>query len=83
MVLFAEYSDILGKPGEGVHSYKILNLAVVDIIATFILALVLQTYIFTTTSYMSVLSSTWITAIILHRLFNVKTTIDKLLFPSV
>lgn len=28
--MFSEYSDIFGKPNEGVHSYRFLDTAIVD-----------------------------------------------------
>jgi predicted membrane-bound spermidine synthase len=34
-----EYSDILGKPNEGMHSYSIFDLAIFDILGTFVIAL--------------------------------------------
>ena len=33
---FKNYSDIFGKPNEGAHSYRFLNLAIVDVILTII-----------------------------------------------
>ena len=31
---FKEYSTIFGKPNEGIHSYRIFDLAIMDIIFT-------------------------------------------------
>lgn len=33
-----KYSNIFGKPNEGTHSYRILNIAIVDVFATGLLA---------------------------------------------
>jgi len=30
----SKYKNILGEPGKGIHSYRIANLAIVDILAT-------------------------------------------------
>ena len=34
MLEFCKYKDLFGKPGEGVHSYRIFNIAIVDVILT-------------------------------------------------
>ena len=34
-------NEIFGKPNEGIHSYRLFNIAIVDVIMTFILAYVL------------------------------------------
>ena len=74
------YKDIFGKVGEGVHSYRIMNIAIVDVIATVIWAYFLHKYVFPTYKFYIVLMGLFILGIILHRLFCVRTTIDKLLF---
>ena len=35
---FCKYSGILGKPREGIHSFRIFDIAIVDVILTFVLA---------------------------------------------
>tara|TARA_Y100000817_G_C16818472_1_gene527756 strand:- start:904 stop:1149 length:246 start_codon:yes stop_codon:yes gene_type:complete len=80
MWYFCKYKDFFGKPGEGLHRYRIFNLALVDIFATLVLAWVLQRFYFIYTDYLSVLLFTFIVGILLHRLFCVRTTIDKFLF---
>ena len=34
--MLCQYKDIFGKVGEGVHSYRVLDFAIVDVIATVI-----------------------------------------------
>ena len=80
MWYFCKYKDLFGKPGEGLHRYRIFNLALVDIFATLVLAWVLQRFYFIYRDYLSVLLFTFIVGILLHRLFCVRTTIDKFLF---
>jgi len=74
-----KYKDIFGKPGEGVHSYRIANIAIVDVILT-VLAAYLISYA-TSSNFYIILLILFALGIILHRLFCVRTTIDKLLFP--
>lgn len=84
------FSDMLGKPGEGVHSFRIFDIAVVDVILTFVGAFFIYFIIKTVLKigginvnywlYIIILFLLFILGIILHRLFCVKTTVDKFLF---
>lgn len=71
-------ANIFGKVGEGVHSIRLFNIAIVDVILTIIGAYVI-TRIFNI-SFLTTLLGLFIAGIILHRLFCVRTTVDKLLF---
>ena len=75
------YRNILGKPNQGIHSYRIpfVNLAVMDIVMTILLA-VLLSWIFKWNIWI-VLILCFIAGILAHRIFCVRTTIDKWLFP--
>ena len=73
-----KYKNILGVPGQGPHSYRIFNIAIVDVILTIILAYILS-YIFKI-SFVKTSIILFILGILLHRVFCVRTTIDKLLF---
>lgn len=66
--------------GEGIHSYRLFNIAIVDVIATIIGAYLLHKYIFTSIPFCQVLFGLFLLGIILHRIFCVRTTIDKWLF---
>jgi hypothetical protein len=73
-----KYKNILGIPSQGPHSYRIFNIAVVDVILTIILAYI-TSYIYNI-SFVKTSITLFILGILLHRLFCVRTTIDKLLF---
>jgi uncharacterized membrane protein YqjE len=79
--MLCQYKDLLGKVGEGIHSYRIYNIAIVDVLLTilgaFIIHLFLPKYRFTL-----ILAVLFLLGIILHRIFCVKTTIDKLIFDK-
>jgi len=66
-----QYKDLFGKVGEGVHSYRIFNIAVVDVLLTVLLAFVIYILIFL-----------FVLGFVLHRIFCLRTTVDKLLFGS-
>ena len=72
------YRDVFGKPGTGVHGIRFANLPVADTALTLVAA-GLTTHYFHVPTPLSTCG--WLAAgIALHRLFGVRTTIDKLLF---
>jgi hypothetical protein len=75
------YKDLFGKVGEGVHSYRLFNIAIVDVLLTVLLAFLI--YIINPKyGFIPILAFLFILGIVLHRIFCVRTTIDKLLFGS-
>ena len=77
--MLCQYKDILGKPGQGIHSYRIFNIAIVDVLLTIIGAYVIYLF-FPKINYFVILILFFILGIILHKIFCVRTTIDKYLF---
>ncbi len=78
---FKQFSEIFGRPNEGVHSYRFLNLAMVDVIGTIVIAIMIAKF-FNLNIWLTVIIA-FIIGIILHRLFCVNTTINKLIFGVV
>ena len=72
------YRDTIGQPGKGIHSFKICHIAVVDVVSTLIGAWIIAKVF--KLNYLLTLLIFWILGMILHRIFCVRTTIDKLLF---
>lgn len=79
--MLCRYKDLLGKVGEGAHSYRIANIAIVDVIMTIIAAFVLH-FVYPMYSVLSIAIVLFLLGIILHRIFCVRTTIDRLLFDA-
>jgi hypothetical protein len=79
--MLCAYKDIFGKVGEGVHSYRIANIAIVDVILTILGAYILH-IIFPNYTFTMILLVLFILGILLHRIFCVRTTVDKLLFEN-
>ena len=73
------FKDIFGKPREGPHSYRILDVAVVDTALTFLLALFLQKVFFENYSFLKVLAVTFIMGEVMHWYFCVDTKIIQML----
>jgi hypothetical protein len=75
-----KYKNMFGRPGHGIHRFQIAHIAIADVILTFILAYILQIAFFEKYNYWSILLYCFFSAIIIHRMFCVKTTVDKFLF---
>ena len=73
------YRDIFGKVREGPHSYRILDVAVVDSVLTILLALVLQKIFFQNFSFLKVLAVTFIVGELMHWYFCVDTKVIQIL----
>ena len=78
-MLFCKYKDLFGKVGEGLHSYRIYNIAIIDVIFTFIGAVIIHK-INSKYKFVYILFFLFFLGIIMHRLFCVRTTIDRMLF---
>lgn len=77
--MYCKYKDFFGEVNTGIHSYRIFNIAIMDVIFTFLAAFIIY-FIMPKYNYFIILFVLFISGIILHRIFCVKTTIDKLLF---
>lgn len=75
--MLCDYKDIFGAPNTGLHSYRIFNIALVDVLATFVLAYILS--IFLKKYKLSTITILlFISSIIIHKFFCVETTLTKL-----
>jgi mannose/fructose/N-acetylgalactosamine-specific phosphotransferase system component IID len=71
---------MLGVPQQGIHAYRFFDIAVMDVLMTVVGARIIHWYLFQKTNYLKVLLLLFVLGILLHRLFCVRTTIDRLLF---
>jgi len=78
MESLCRYKNALGIPGEGIHSYRVMNIAVVDVVMTLMGAWVLAYA--SGVVYWKMALGLFVLGIVMHRMFCVKTTVDKLLF---
>lgn len=78
---FKKYSDIFGKPKTGFHSFRIFDIAVNDLFGTIAIAALLSYSL--KYDFLVILFILLILGIVLHRLFCVNTTINKLIFGEV
>jgi len=72
-----QYNNIFGKPNKGIHSHRLFGFAIVDILATLILAYIISKY----TSYKLIycVIFTILLGIIIHKIFCVKTKLNYIL----
>ncbi len=87
MSLWCKYSDMFGEPKKGLHQYRLFDIAIVDVVFTLIgayILCVLYGFVFKTHErYFTFAVILFTIGIVMHRLFCVETTIDKLIFgPS-
>jgi uncharacterized integral membrane protein len=71
MCIFKEYSEVFGKVGGGLHKYKILNVIIVDNLATILLAIIVTYFI--EIPFPLVIMACYLLGILLHYLFGVQT----------
>jgi hypothetical protein len=83
--MLCKYRLIFGKEGEGVHSFRIFDIAVFDVLLTFVGGAILAytTGKFTISSFFISTLFLFVIGIILHRLFCVNTSINKVIFGIV
>ena len=73
-----KYKNIFGESGKGVHSYRIFNIAIVDVLATIIGAFIISRVFKQPFGY--TLLFLFLLGIFLHKIFCVKTTVGKFIF---
>ena len=77
--MLCQYKDIFGELGKGLHKYRLFNIAIVDVLLTILGAYISYKYK-KKYNFFYILFVVFLIGIIIHRIFCVRTTIDKLLF---
>jgi hypothetical protein len=73
-----KYKNLFGIPKQGIHSWRIFDMAMADILQTLVGAALIS-YVFKLPLFYCVVGL-FLLGIILHRLFCVKTTVDRWIF---
>lgn len=73
-----KYKNMFGEPNTGIHKYRLFNVAVVDVIFTIIGGYMISKYF--GYKLKNTLIVLFLLAIIVHKLFCVKTTINNFIF---
>ena len=82
--VFCQYKNIFGEVGTGLHSIRVFNIAIFDVLSTILVGIVINIIL---EQYFNIYIRLWVLliflfalGIFLHRLFCVRTTVDKLIF---
>ena len=75
-----EMQKIFGPIGEGIHSYRIYDIAILDVLFTIIGAYFIHHFLLPNIPFCQVLLGLFLLGIVLHRIFCVRTTVDKWIF---
>lgn len=78
MQSLCKYNKIFGNPGDGIRKYRIFDIAIFDTIVVIIIGLIIK--YFTKYNLWMILAILFISGIIAHRIFCVRTGLDKKLF---
>ena len=74
------YREMFGKPGQGIHAYRLFHIAVVDVLLTLIGAWIASKVFRVPLVYTA--CALFSLGIVCHRIFCVRTTVDTWLFPD-
>ena len=69
------YKDIFGAPGTGAHAYRFLGVAIVDVVLTVLAAWAIAWWF--QWPIWKVAMILFLVGILMHRLFCVRTTVDR------
>ena len=76
-----KYKDAFGKPGPfGLRKYRIFGIAIYDVTVVMVVCYFLSR--FSGYSYWITLAVILILGVIVHRAFDVRTAVDKMIFPT-
>lgn len=81
-----QYKDVLGVPKQGFHSARLFGFARNDVLGTFGIALMISIIFYRKTLFRSFIIISillFVLAIILHRLFCVNSTLNKMIFGKI
>jgi len=80
MLDLCKYKNLFGTPRTGLRKYRIFDIALLDTVVTIICAYLIAWFFNWT--FWKVLVIVFISGIFAHRLFCVRTGLDKKLFPN-
>lgn len=78
--MLCKYRDALGKPNEGVHKH-VYGIAINDLLATVLVTFLI--WYFTRMNPIVLIVLVAVVTVLIHRLFCVNTTINKMIFGEV
>jgi hypothetical protein len=79
--MFCKYRHIFGEERKGFHSFRVLDVAIGDVIGTVLVSLLIAYYF--NVSLAKTLLVAFVIGIVAHRLFCVNTKINTIIFGKV
>lgn len=76
-----KYKDALGKPGKGVHAHGVFGFAILDLIATLVVAYLISHFIHMNFYLCSIMLLGL--GIAAHQIFGVRTKLNNFLFNNI
>ena len=78
------YKDLFGIPGAGLRTYRVFNIAIYDVVVTIIVSLIIWWILnmYYKFSFLPFLGAIFLLGIVAHRVFCVRTGVDKMLFAT-
>ena len=73
-----QYKDIFGQPNTGIHSIRLFNIAMVDLLATVLLGVFIKNTFKVKLDLIYIILILVLVSIPIHMLFCVNTTLTKL-----
>lgn len=81
MQSLCKYKDITGKPNTGLrHTFRLFDVAVIDTVVTLLAVYAISQWF--NVSFWYTLVVVFVVMVISHRLFCVRSTTDRWLFPN-
>lgn len=80
MINLCQYQHVFGKENVGIHSYRIMNIAMFDLVLTVLVAWLISKYF--KKSFILILLILLIISLLIHRIFCVQSTLTKLVFGN-
>jgi hypothetical protein len=81
MIDLCPYKHILGEPKKGIHSFRVMDIAIMDVLMSLLGAFLLSRLLPYKHAFLYAIFLVFGLGIVLHRLFCVRTTMDRWLFP--
>ena len=79
--MLCKYRDVFGKPNTGFHSIRLLDVAILDVIGTLLIAWATSA-LFNAPLWLTIFL--WFAiAVFMHRIFCVNTTINKIIYGEI
>jgi len=80
MTGLCKYKDMFGKPNSGLRRYRIFDIAIMDTAVVILFGIAISKL--ARTPLPQTLAFLFLLGIIAHRLFCVRTGVDRMLFPD-